>query len=165
MVRTLSGRVQSCRERRTDGSDDGQTVADGNGIREEKHTLADVTEWKLGSRAQRSLETPRIVALLLMVGRREMFGVVVRQVGSARGPIEIKVRARNAIFEPVVAHVKSFGAFHAHFGSENVMSSGVVGFKGSAGSGLFMTQFSEGSNERNGFLTVEKQAASFCFSG
>jgi hypothetical protein len=55
------------------------------------------------------------------MGWWKMFGEVIRTIGFALGPVEIELVLGNAIFEPVVTHVKSFGPFHVDLGSENIM--------------------------------------------
>jgi hypothetical protein len=52
----------------------------------------------------------------------------------------------NAIFEPVVTHVKGFRLFHADLSMENAVSSGIVSLKRS--SRLWMAHFYEREQDR-----------------
>ncbi len=75
------------------------------------------------------------------------------------------MKACDAIFEPVIAHVKGFGSFHADLGFENVMGSGVVGLKWGAFGRLLVAHFFKRSCHRNSFLCIHKEANCFGFGG
>ncbi len=89
----------------------------------------------------------------LVMGQWVVFGKVIGSIEFALRPVEVELTLCNLIFQPVIPHVKSFGAFHADLGAEYVMRSGVVGFHGIAIGGLRMTKFLESSDERDGILT------------
>ena len=86
-------------------------------------------------------------------------------VGFAGSPVKIELLLGNAILQPMISHVKSFGLFHANLGMKNTVSRRVVGFKESASRRLFRTHFFESSNHGNSLLGVEKEAAGFGFGG
>ena len=65
----------------------------------------------------------------------------------------------------MIAHVKSFGLFHADLGMKNTGSRRVVGFKGSAGRRLVMTHFFKSCKHGNSFFAFRKEAAGFGFRG
>jgi hypothetical protein len=68
-----------------------------------------------------------------------MFGKIVTTVLSAARPVQVKLALRYPILDPVIPHVKSFGAFHANLRCQDVMGSGIVRFDGGAGGGLRVT--------------------------
>ena len=70
-----------------------------------------------------------------------------------------------AILEPVVAHVESFGSFQAHGSMKDAVGSGVVGLERRAERWLWVTHLFEGSANGNCLLGVEKQATDFRFGG
>lgn len=112
----------------------------------------------------RVMETVRLIAFSLVVGRWAVFGVVVGFVEFAWSPIEVELVLSYAVFEPMVTHIKCFGAFHADSGSEDVMCSGVVSLKGGAGGGLRMAHFFQGNFDGHGLLGTKEQSTSFSFS-
>ena len=94
-----------------------------------------------------------------------MFGEIVSFVGSSGSPIEVELFVCNAMFEPMITHVKGFGSFHAHLSIEDVVSSRVVSLKRGTGERLGMTHLFEGSDKGDGFLGIEEEATSFGFGG
>jgi hypothetical protein len=98
-----------------------------------------------------------------MMGWRMMFGKIIGTVGSPGGPVEVKLLLSNAIFEPVVTHVKGFRFFHMDLSMENAVSSGIVSLRQS--SRLQMAHFYESSAYGNCLLGIEKEAAGFSFRG
>ena len=82
-----------------------------------------------------------LVAHEFMMSRWMMLGEIIRAVQFSGGPVEVELFLINAIFEPMVSHVESFGPFHAHCGVENTMCCRVVGLKRSAGGRLFVAHF------------------------
>ena len=104
-----------------------------------------------------------LIAHEFVMGWRMMFGKIIGTVGFPRGPVEVKLLLSNAIFEPVVTHVKGFRLFHADLSMENAVSSGIVSLKWS--SRLRMAHFNESSAYGNCLLGIEKEAAGFSFRG
>ena len=49
-----------------------------------------------------------------VMGRWVVFGKIIGAVGFAGTPVEIELLLGNAIFEPMIAHVKGLGFFHAN---------------------------------------------------
>ena len=100
-----------------------------------------------------------------VMGWMMMFGKIIGTVGFPRGPVEVKLLLSNAIFEPVVTHVKRLGAFHADCGMEDAVRGGVVGFDRRAGWGLLVAHFFKGGANGNSLLRIEEQASDFGFGG
>ncbi len=100
-----------------------------------------------------------------MMGGRMVLGKVISAVELSWGPVQVELLLGNTIFEPVIAHVKSFGFFHADCGVENTVSRGIVGFQGSASRRLFVAHFFKGSDHGNSLLGVEKKTTGFGFGG
>ena len=100
----------------------------------------------------------RIAHEFMMCGRM-VFREVICNVGSPRGPVKIELLLSNAIFEPMITHVKGFRSFHADLGTENAISSGIVSLKWSGR--LWMPHFGESSTHGNGLLSIEKETAGF----
>ena len=48
---------------------------------------------------------------------------IVSLVEFSRSPVQIELFLINAVLEPVIAHIKSLGAFHADLSLENIVSS------------------------------------------
>ena len=85
-----------------------------------------------------------------------MFGKVVCTVQFAGCPVKVKLILRNAVLEPVVAHVEGFRLFHANLSVKDPMGSGVVSFKRSARCGLPVAHFFECSKDGDSRLCIEK---------
>ena len=64
----------------------------------------------------------------------------------------------------MITHIESFGAFHAYLGGEDSVSCGIVRFDRCTSKRLRMTHFDESGDDGAGFLSTQKDAASFCFS-
>jgi hypothetical protein len=47
--------------------------------------------------------------------------------------------------------------------AEDVVGRGIVGFEGSSSGRLLVAHFFKGGDDGNGFLSVEEEAARFCF--
>ena len=94
-----------------------------------------------------------------------MLGEIISAVQFSGGPVEVELFLINAIFEPMVSHVESFGFFHAHGGVENTMCCRIVSLKRSASRRLFVPHFFEGGDHGDGFLGVEKETTGFGFRG
>ena len=97
------------------------------------------------------------------MGRWVVFGKVVSFVEATRGPVEIELALGDAIFEPVVAHVESFGTFHADLGFEDVVCGRVVGFERSASGRLWMAHLGKGGDDGNSFLGGDEETAGLGF--
>ena len=97
------------------------------------------------------------------MGRWVVFSEVVCFVEATGCPVEVKLFLGNAVFEPMIPHVEGFGTFHADLGFENVMCGGVVGLERRAGGGLGMPHFLECSDDGDGFLSSDEEAAGFGF--
>lgn len=106
-----------------------------------------------------------LVSHEFMMGGRMVLGEIIGTVEFSRRPVEIELLLGNAIFEPMITHVEGFGFFHANFGVENPVCSGIVGLKRSTGCRLRMAQFCESGEHWDGFLRVEKQTSGFGFRG
>ena len=100
-----------------------------------------------------------------MMSRRMMLGKIVSTVGGTRRPVEVKLFLLFTVTEPVIAHVKRFGAFHADGGAKNADGGGTVSFERSTSGWLGMAHFKQGCEERNGRLSVEKKGTGFGFGG
>jgi hypothetical protein len=70
-----------------------------------------------------------IIAHEFMMCRRMVFRKVICTVGAPRGPVKVELLLSNAIFEPMITHVKGFRSCHADLSTENAMSSGIVSLK------------------------------------
>jgi hypothetical protein len=56
-----------------------------------------------------------LIAHEFVMGWRMMFGKIISTVGFPTGPVEVKLLLSNAIFKPVVTHVKGFSVeFHGY---------------------------------------------------
>jgi hypothetical protein len=97
-----------------------------------------------------------LMAHEFMMGGRMVLGEIICTVQFSWGPVQVELFLGNAIFEPMVAHVKSLGFFHAYGGVENTVSRGVVGFQGSACGRLLVSHFLEGSDHGDSFLGVQE---------
>jgi hypothetical protein len=98
-----------------------------------------------------------------VVGGREVLRVVVGTVILPWRPVKIELALGYAIFEPVVPHIKCFGAFHADLRVEDVVGGEVVRLRWGASWRLFVAHFFKGSDDWDGFLGVEEEAAGFGF--
>ena len=78
-------------------------------------------------------------------------------------PLKIELGNGNAMFEPVIAHVERFRAFHADLCFENSMGSGIVGFERSARRGLFVSHLVQCGEDRDCILGVEEMSTGFSF--
>jgi hypothetical protein len=96
-----------------------------------------------------------LIAHEFVMGWRMMFGKIIGTVGFPGGPVEFKLLLTNAIFEPVIMHVKGFRFFHADLSMENAVSSAIAGLKRS--SRLQMAYFDESSVHGNYLLGIEKE--------
>ena len=65
----------------------------------------------------------------------------------------------------MVSHIKRFGFFHADLSSEYIVGCRVVSLKRRGSDRLWMSHFSESSNDGAGFLRTEKDTACFGFRG
>ena len=104
-----------------------------------------------------------LIAHEFVVGWWVVLGEIIGSVSFAGGPIEIELTLCNAIFEPVIAHIKGFGFFHSHLSLQDAGGSGVVSFKRSTSGRLFVTHLFEGSDHGDSFLSIEKDTAGFGF--
>jgi hypothetical protein len=130
-------------------------------IREEKHTLADVS---LEDRSLIwALKSARLKTFMLVVGGREVLGVIVGSVALSRCPVEIELRLGYTVLEPLVSHVESLGSLHPNLGSKNIVGGGIVGFQWRAGWRLFVAHFFQGGEHWDGFLGVEEEATCLGF--
>ena len=98
-----------------------------------------------------------LIAHEFVMGWRMMFGKIIGTVGFPRGPVEVKLLLSNAIFEPVVTHVKGFRLFHADLSMENAVSSGIVSLKWS---GRLWTTLSE--NWQSAWIKRQKELTLKC---
>jgi hypothetical protein len=94
-----------------------------------------------------------------------MLGIVVCTVQFAGRPVKVKLTLRNAVFEPVVAHVEGFRLLHADLSVKDPMGSGVVSFKRSARCGLPVAHFFKCGEDGDSRLCIEKQGTGFGFRG
>jgi hypothetical protein len=92
-----------------------------------------------------------------MMGRWVVFGKIISHIEASWGPVEIELELRDAILEPVVAHIESLRAFHADLNFEDVVGCRIVGLEGSPSGWLFVAHLFKGSDDRYGFLAVEKE--------
>ena len=106
-----------------------------------------------------------MVSFQFVMRRRKMFGIIVSFVSGAGSPIKMKLFVGNSVTEPMITHVKSFGAFHTNLGLKDIIGSRIVSFEGGAGGRLGMAHLGESSDERNGFLCIEEEATSLGFGG
>ena len=74
-----------------------------------------------------------LIAHEFVMGRWVVFGKIISTVVFSGRPIKIELLLSNAIFEPVVAHVKGFRFFHSDLRMENTVSCRVVGLQRSRG--------------------------------
>jgi hypothetical protein len=77
----------------------------------------------------RAAEMKIIIVNEFMMCRRMVFRGVICTVGVPRGEVMIVLLLSNAIFEPMIRHVKGFRSFHADLSTENAMRSGIVNLK------------------------------------
>ena len=99
------------------------------------------------------------------MGRRMMLGEVVGGVCLPGGPVEEELALADAALEPMIPHIKGFGAFETDFRMENTVGSGIVGFQGSPSVRLRMAHFLQGSANGNGVLGIEEEGSDFGFGG
>jgi hypothetical protein len=104
-----------------------------------------------------------LIAHELVVGWWVVLGKIIGSVSFAWGPKEIELTLCNAIFEPMITHVKGLGFFHANLSFEDTGGSGVVSFERSTSGRLFVTHLFEGSDHGDSFLSIEKKTTSFGF--
>ena len=63
-----------------------------------------------------------------VMGGWVVLGKIISSVGFSGSPVKIELLLGNEIFKPMIAHLKSFGLFHANLGMKNTASRRVVGF-------------------------------------
>jgi hypothetical protein len=100
-----------------------------------------------------------------MMSRRMMLGEIVGGVCLPGRPVEEELALADAALEPMIPHVKGFGAFETNGCMENAVGGGIVGFKRGPRSGLRMAHFFKGSANGNGVLGIEKEGPDFSFRG
>ena len=69
-------------------------------------------------------------SLGLVVGGREMLGVVVRMVFTTRFPVDSKLALSNTVADPIEAHVDGFGAPLFDFVIDDAFGDGIVSLDG-----------------------------------
>ena len=72
----------------------------------------------------------------------------------------MKLALGDAIFNPMIAHIKGFGSFHAYFCGKDVVCGRIVSFDRSPGGLLRMTEFNESLNDDWSRLDDDKEASS-----
>jgi hypothetical protein len=83
-----------------------------------------------------------------------VFGEIISAVQVTRSPVQVELASCNTIFQPVVSHIESLGAFHADLCLENIMCRRVVSFKGITSRRLWMAHFFKGSDDGNSLLAI-----------
>jgi hypothetical protein len=130
---------------------------------ERRNTPSQMCRQEIDHLSRTFLESARTETFVFVVGGRKVLGIIVSTVVLSGRPVKIELALGYAIFEPVVPHIKCFGAFHAYFGSEDVLGGGVVSFQRGAGGRLRVAYFLEGRDDGDGFLSVEEETARFGF--
>ena len=65
----------------------------------------------------------------------------------------------------MISRIKRFGSFHEDLSSEYIVDCRVVSFNRRVSDRLWMSHFSESSNDGSGFLSTKKDTAGFGFRG
>jgi hypothetical protein len=102
-----------------------------------------------------------LVAHFAVVPGRMMLGEVVSQVEFSWGPLEVELALSDSIFHPPIAHIERFRKLLAHFGIEDALGSVVVGVERCCR--LWVTEFFEGSANRDGVFAANEDTTGFGF--
>lgn len=100
---------------------------------------------------------------VLVMGRRVMFGEIIREVGASGFPADVVVFLDNAVAYPVIAHVDCAGSLAPDGVVHDTIGSGVVG--GDGGGVLGVAHFGKGGSDNLAFFGVNKEGTDFSFRG
>ena len=98
-----------------------------------------------------------------MLFGREVLGEVINKVSVSLLPVQAELILFDSTAHPVESHVKGLGTFPAHVSGEDSVGGCAVVLD--QGGPLQVVHLGEGSADGDGFLAVEENRTSFCFSG